>query len=78
VRLIRTTPLLRGLFVVIAIGALADSLNTPLIAPFVLNVVGAGAAAIGLIFTVAGLVALIYLRRVVSPHSATGDRATAV
>jgi MFS family permease len=58
-RLIRTTPPLRGLFLVIAIAALADSLNTPLIAPFVLNVVGAGAAAIGLIFTVRGVAGLL-------------------
>jgi predicted MFS family arabinose efflux permease len=58
-RLIRTTPLLRGLFLVIAIGALADSMNTPLIAPFVLNVVGAGAAAIGLIFMVRGVAGLL-------------------
>ncbi len=58
-RLIRTTPLLRGLFLVIAIAALADSLNTPLLAPFILNVIGAGAAAIGLIFTVRGVAGLL-------------------
>jgi predicted MFS family arabinose efflux permease len=58
-RLIRATPLLRGLLLVIAFAALADSMNTPLIAPFVLNVVGAGAAAIGLIFTVRGIAGLV-------------------
>lgn len=59
VRLIRTTPLLRGLFLVIAVAALADTLNTPLIAPFVLNVVGADASAIGLLFTVRGVAGLL-------------------
>jgi len=59
VRLIRVTPLLRALFLVIAVAALADTLNTPLIAPFVLNVVGADASAIGLLFIGQGVTGLL-------------------
>jgi hypothetical protein len=46
-----------------AVAARADSLNTPLIAPVVLNVVGTDAAPIGLIFTVRGVAGLLGVGR---------------
>jgi predicted MFS family arabinose efflux permease len=58
-RLIGTDQLLRILFVVVAAGALADSLASPLLVPFLVNVADAGEAGLGLFFSVRGVAGLL-------------------
>jgi predicted MFS family arabinose efflux permease len=58
-RLIGTDPFLRTLVLIGAISALADSLNTALSVPFLLEVVGGGAGTVSLILTLRGVAGLL-------------------
>lgn len=58
-RLIRSNQFLQALLLVVAVGALADSLNSPLIVPFILEVVAGGSALFGLVLAVRGVAGLL-------------------
>jgi predicted MFS family arabinose efflux permease len=65
-QLIGSDGLLRVLFVAVAVGALADSLNASLLVPFLVNVADGGEAGLGLFFSVrrvAGLIGSVIIGR---------------
>jgi predicted MFS family arabinose efflux permease len=57
--LVRRDPLLRGVFLVMGVSLFGDSILTALLVPFVRDVVGGGAEALGALFTVRGLAGLL-------------------
>jgi predicted MFS family arabinose efflux permease len=58
-RLIGADPFLRTLVLIAAVSTLADSLNTALLVPFLVDVVGGGAATVSLILTLRGIAGLL-------------------
>jgi MFS family permease len=58
-RLIGTHPILRTVVLIAAVSTLADSLNTALLVPFLVDVVGGGAATVSLILTLRGIAGLL-------------------
>lgn len=58
-RLVRGDRLLRGVFVVMGVSLLGDSILTAMLVPFVEDVVGGGAQTLGALFTVRGISGLL-------------------
>lgn len=58
-RLVRSDRLLQALIIVVAVSALADSLNSPLIVPFILEVAAGGSALFGLVLAARGVAGLL-------------------
>lgn len=57
--LIRADRMLQALILVVAVSVLADSLNSPLIVPFILEIVAGGSALFGLVLAVRGVAGLL-------------------
>ncbi len=57
--LVRGDPLLRGVFLVMGLSLFGDSIFTALLVPFVRDLVGGGAEALGALFTIRGIAGLL-------------------
>lgn len=57
--LVRGDPLLRGVFLVMGVSLFGDSILTALLVPFVRDLVGGGAEALGALFTIRGIAGLL-------------------